>query len=83
MRTAETCVQQLPADNSVVDSPVIPPASPSQVPGAGLKFLVIVVGVIALVALYANVQRARRDTIETVTITRIKSPSPPPAQGNR
>jgi hypothetical protein len=34
--------------------------------------IVIVVGT-ALVALYANVQKARRDTIEKVTITPVSS----------
>jgi len=32
--------------------------------------------VMALVALYANVQRARRGKIETVTVTSLASPSP-------
>jgi len=32
----------------------------------------------ALLAIYSNVQKARRDQLETVTITRAASPSPTP-----
>ena len=40
--------------------------------------MMIIVGAIALVAIYANVQKARRDTIEKVTIIPI-SPTPAPS----
>jgi hypothetical protein len=45
--------------------------------------MVVIVGGTALIAIYANIQKARRDKIETVTITRIAgsptaSPSPAP-----
>jgi hypothetical protein len=43
--------------------------------------MLIIVGAVALIAVYANVQKARRDKIETVTIvpvssSPIASPSP-------
>lgn len=37
--------------------------------------MLIIVVAFALVALYANIQRLRRDKIETVTITPAASPS--------
>lgn len=37
-------------------------------PRSGLLFMLIIVIALALVALYANVQNARRDQIEKVTI---------------
>jgi hypothetical protein len=42
-----------------------------------MLMLIIIMGV-ALVALYANVQKARRDKIETVTIIPV-SPAPSPS----
>ena len=47
----------------------------SRAPRSGLKLMVIIVGAMALMAVYANVQKARRDKIEKVTIIPI-SPSP-------
>lgn len=52
-------------------------------PRAGLFFMVAIVILMAIVAVYANVQKARRDRIEKVTITPIVatpavSPSPQP-----
>jgi len=40
--------------------------------------MLIIVGAIAFIAVYANVQKARRDTIEKVTIIAI-SPTPAPS----
>jgi hypothetical protein len=45
----------------------------SRAPRAGLILMVAIVVGTALIALYANVQKARRDTIEKVTITPISS----------
>jgi len=57
----------------------------SRAPRAGLILMVVIVIGTGLIALYANVQRARRDTIEKVTITPISntpiasaSPAPSP-----
>jgi hypothetical protein len=40
--------------------------------------MIVVLAVMALVAIYANVQRLRRDKIETVIVTPIATPSPSP-----
>ena len=44
-------------------------------PKAGIKVMIFIVIAMALLAIYANVQKARRPQIEKVTITLI-SPSP-------
>jgi len=66
----------------------VPPASDqpqtaesSRAPRAGLKLMIVIVVALALVAIYANVQKARRDKIEKVTIIPVSvapaaSPSP-------
>ncbi len=57
----------------------------SRAPRAGLILMIVIVAGTGLIALYANVQKARRDKIEKVTITPISStpiasasPSPQP-----
>ena len=57
----------------------------SRAPRAGLILMVVIVIGTGLIALYANVQKARRDKIEKVTITPISgtpiasaSPAPQP-----
>jgi hypothetical protein len=45
----------------------------SRAPRAGLILMVVIVAGTALIALYANVQKARRDKIEKVTITPVSS----------
>ena len=45
----------------------------SRAPRAGLILMVVIVIGTGLIALYANVQKARRDKIEKVTITPISS----------
>jgi hypothetical protein len=45
----------------------------SRAPRAGLILMIVIVVGTGLIALYANVQKARRDTIEKVTITPISS----------
>ena len=47
----------------------------SRAPRSGLKWMVVIVAALALIAIYANVQKARRDKIEKVTIISV-SPSP-------
>ena len=41
----------------------------SRAPRAGLRLMIVILIGLALVALYANVQKFRRDKIEQVTIT--------------
>jgi hypothetical protein len=67
-----------------VESPNETPATAesSRAPRAGLRLMIIIVLALAFVALYANVQKARRDKIEKVTIIPISatpSVSPSPA----
>jgi hypothetical protein len=50
-----------------------PTAAPSRAPRAGLRLMIIILLALALVALYANVQKARRDKIEKVTIIPISA----------
>ena len=45
----------------------------SRAPRAGLILMVVIVAGTGLIALYANVQKARRDKIEKVTITPVSS----------
>lgn len=55
----------------------------SRAPRGGLVLMIIIVAGTALIALYANVQKARRDKIEKVTVTPISStptPSSSPSQ---
>ena len=47
----------------------------SRAPRSGLILMAVIVVALALVALYANVQKARRDKIEKVTIVAV-SPTP-------
>ena len=52
-------------------------------PRSGLRLMIIIVVTMALLAVYANVQKGRRDKIEKVTIIPIAispSPSPSPAE---
>lgn len=49
---------------------------PSRAPHAAVQLMIWILIVIALVAIYANVQRNRRDKIESVTIKVRGSPSP-------
>ena len=53
----------------------------SAAPRSGLILMLVIVIALALVALYANVQKARRDQIEKVTIIP-SSPAPSPTPQN-
>ncbi|MDQ6656159.1 MAG: hypothetical protein M3Y80_10135 [Verrucomicrobiota bacterium] len=55
------------------DESAPPPASPA--PRSGLILMAIILVAMALLSVYSNVQRARRDQIETVTITPAASPA--------
>ncbi len=52
------------------------PAADARAPRAGLQIMALVLVAIGLVAIYANVQRARESQIETVTIAPAPSQSP-------
>ena len=49
----------------------------SRAPRTGVRLMIIIVAAIALVAVYANIQKARRGKIESVTI--IPAPTATPA----
>lgn len=54
-------------------------SSPSeQGPARGLVVIAIVLVAFALLALYANIQKFRRDKIETVIVTPVVTPTPLP-----
>ena len=54
-------------------TPETPPAS--RPPAGAMRLMIAILVTMALLAIYANVQRARRDKIETVEVKMI-SPSP-------
>ena len=43
------------------------------------RAIIVVLAVMALLSLYANVQRFRRAKIETVIVTPVETPSPSPS----
>lgn len=55
----------------------------SRAPRTGVRVMVVILLGLALLAVYANVQKMRRDQIETVTITPVSSPSASPASPGR
>jgi hypothetical protein len=50
----------------------------SRAPRIGVRLMIIILIGLALVAIYANVQKARRDKIETVTIIPASTATPAP-----
>jgi hypothetical protein len=63
-----------------MDSPDEPTPAPreSPAPRGGLILMAVILGAMALLAIYSNVQKARRPQIETVTVTPAASPSSSP-----
>jgi hypothetical protein len=51
----------------------------SRAPRTGLRLMLVIVAGVALVALYANIQKSRRDKIEQVTITPVSTVTPVPS----
>jgi hypothetical protein len=51
-------------------------AEPNRAPKSGLRLMIIIVVAMALLAIYANVQKGRRNQIEKVTIIPIATPPP-------
>jgi len=51
----------------------------SPAPRTGVKLMIVILIGLALVAIYANVQKVRRDKIETVTIMPASTATPAPA----
>jgi hypothetical protein len=53
-------------------------ANVSRAPRLGVRLMIVILVGLALVAIYANVQKVRRDKIERVTITPASSATPAP-----
>jgi hypothetical protein len=53
-------------------------ADEARAPRNALQAMIVILAAMALVAIYANVQRLRRDKIETVIVTPAANPSPSP-----
>ena len=51
-------------------------AESNRAPRAGLRLMIIIVVAMALLAIYANVQKSRRNEIEKVRIIPIATPPP-------
>jgi hypothetical protein len=51
----------------------------SKVPQAAIRAIIVILVTMALLAIYANVQRLRRDKLETIIVTPLATPSPSPA----
>lgn len=49
---------------------------PSRAPRTGVRLMIVILIGLALVAIYANVQKVRRDEIERVTITPVSTATP-------
>jgi hypothetical protein len=54
-------------------------STPERVPPGGILAIAIILLAFALVALYANAQKFRRDKIETVITTPVATPTPSPS----
>lgn len=53
------------------------PDDPTRAPRSGLILMMIIAAGLALIAIYANIQKARRHKIETVIVTPVTaSPTP-------
>jgi cell division septal protein FtsQ len=74
------CVANLDVDNSAVKLPQPPPENPrwARVPKGAVIVMIVILIAMALLSFYSNVQRWRRDKIETVIVTPIGSPSRTP-----
>jgi hypothetical protein len=58
-------------------------ADSSHAPRIGIKVMIAILIGVALVALYANVQKVRRDKIEQVVITPVSTATPAAASPGR
>jgi hypothetical protein len=78
LRFAQRTVRQVERSNgkeSVADS--------APAPRHGVRLMIAILVALALLAIYANVQKARRDKIENATIIPVPSASAPPASPGR
>ena len=55
------------------------PADPSLAPRIGVRLMLVIFLGLALVAIYANIQKARREKIERVIVTPVSTVTPAPS----
>jgi len=66
------CVRKIDIDISrVVDDP--------KAPKIAIRAIIVILVTMALLAIYSNVQKWRRDNLETIIVTPVATPSPSPA----
>jgi hypothetical protein len=73
-------VREIDVDTSKVNSPQQPAekSRSPQVPRNAVVLMIIIVASLALVAIFANIQRLRRDQIETIVVVPASSTTPQP-----
>jgi cell division septal protein FtsQ len=75
-----SCARGIDIDTSYVNSPQQPAEKPrsSQVPRIAVVLMIIIVTSLAVVAIFANIQRLRRGQIETIVVVPADSTTPQP-----
>jgi len=75
---AKVCAGKIDIDIREVNEPQLrsEESKPARVPKNFLRLMLVIVIVLALLALYANVQRWRRSQLETVIFTPAQTASP-------
>jgi hypothetical protein len=75
----QICAREIGADNLAVKLPEPPEKlEPSLAPKSVLVTMIVIIAAMALISIYANVQRWRRDKIESVIVTPAASPARTP-----
>jgi hypothetical protein len=74
LRFAQRTVRQVERSNGKETA-----ADSSPAPRNGVRLMIVILVAMALLAIYANVQKARRDKIESTTIIPVPSASAPAA----
>jgi hypothetical protein len=79
-RTGVPCTREIDIDTSKVNSPQQPSDKfrSRQVPRSALTLMIVIIASLALVALFANIQRFRRGQIETIVVVPTGSATPQP-----
>jgi hypothetical protein len=74
------CAREIDIDTSKVNSPQQPAEKfrSHQVPKSAVVLMIIIVTSLALVAIFANIQRLRRGQIETIVVLPASSTTPQP-----
>jgi hypothetical protein len=75
-----SCTHEIDIDTSKVNSPKQPAEKfrSTQAPKSAVVLMIIVIALLALVAVFANVQRLRRGQIETTVVVPASSTTPQP-----